>query len=72
MKPPKLPDYAVTGTHMKMIGIGKLYLCLNLLQVSGRHRPLNGRRGAYIHKYRGLDSPMDRLEFSPFCPAFLF
>ena len=37
-----------------MIGVGKLDLGSDLLQIGGGYRALNGRHGSHIHEHRRL------------------
>ena len=59
----------VSGTHMKMIGIGQLHLCPNLFQILCRYRSLNGRDRSHIHKHRCLDRAMHSLKHPSFGSA---
>ena len=45
----------VAGTQVQVIGVGKLNLAADLLQILGAQGALDGTLGAHIHKYGGLD-----------------
>ena len=72
VKPAKLFYHFITRAHMKMIGIGKLYLSSNLMKIHGGHRAFNGADGSYIHKYRGLYGTVDRMKLCSFCTPLCF
>ena len=48
-----------------MIGVGKLDLRADRLEIGGRQCALDGRLRADIHKDRRLDCPMRAAELSP-------
>ena len=62
-------DQLIAGTHMKVVGIGKLYLSTDLTQIIGRNSALNGTYGSYIHENRRLDGSMYRFHLGTFCPS---
>ena len=55
----------VAGTQVQVIGVGKLHLTADVLQVLGAQRALDGTLGAHIHKYGGLDRAVGAGEFAP-------
>ena len=67
---PELPDQLISGTDMKVIGVGQLHLAPDLLQVHGGNRSLYGTHGAYIHKDGRLYDSMDCLHVCRFRPSF--
>ena len=72
MKPAKLFYHFIARAHMKMIGIGKLYLSPNLMKIHGGHCAFDCTDGSYIHKYRGLYCAVDRMKLCPFCTPLCF
>ena len=54
MKSAQLLHHHVARSHMEMIGVGKLDLGSDLLQIGGGYRALNGRHGSHIHEHRRL------------------
>jgi hypothetical protein len=72
MKSTELIDKLVSGTDMKMIGIGKLNLTANFTKILGRDTALNCSASTYVHKYRCLDVAVYGMEYSAASAAFLF
>ena len=72
VKPAKLFYHFIARAHMKMIGIGKLYLSPNLMKIHGGHCAFDCTDGSYIHKYRGLYCAVDRMKLCPFCTPLCF
>ncbi len=72
VEPAQFLYYLVPRADVEMVGVGKLYLCLNLLQILCGHGAFDGCRCAYVHKNRGLDHPVHRMEFAALGTAFLF
>ena len=62
MEAAHLLDQAIPRTDMKMIGVGKLHLAADLLEIPGGERALDGALGADVHENRGLDQAVGRLE----------
>ena len=62
----------VRGPQMQMIGIGKLHLAADGLQILRTQSALDGTLSAHIHKNRGLDNAMSAGEFPTTGLAFGF
>ena len=62
----------VRGAQMQMIGIGKLHLAADGLQILRTQSALDGTLRAHIHKNRGLDNAMSAGEFPTTGLAFGF
>jgi len=67
-----LLDQLVAGTHMKVVGIGKLYLGADLAQVIGRYSAFNSAYSSYIHENRCLDGSMHRCHFGTLRASIFF
>ena len=77
MKTSQLLYHLVARAHMKMIGIGQLYLCTDLMKIHSGNCTFNCCNCSYIHKNRSLDRSVDRLKLAPFrssfcCDQFIF
>ena len=59
----------VSGTNVKMIGIGQFNLCTDLLQICGSHRTLDSCNGTHIHKNRCLNDTMYGFHMCALCSA---
>ena len=57
---------------MEMIGIGKLHLGSDLLQIFCGHSTLDGGSSSYIHKHGRLNYSVNRMEFGTLCTAVFF
>ena len=71
MQASELLHHLVTGSHMKMISVGQLHLCFDLLQILRGHRALNRSDGSHIHENRGLDRSVYGHQLSPLRSSFL-
>ena len=60
----QIPDHIIAGTQMQMIGVAEFHLTFEVFEVIGRDTALDGCRCADIHKGRGLDGAVNRLEFA--------
>ena len=60
----------IPRAHMQVVGIGQLHLRADAHQIFGGHGTFNCPAGSYVHKYRGLDIPMHRMQDAALCPAF--
>ena len=72
VKPSQSLHHFITGTDMQMVSIRKLHLRSDLLQVCCGYRSFDSRCSSYIHKYRGLNDPMYRMQPSPLGKAVSF
>ena len=72
VKPSKFLDQLISCSYMKMIGIGKLYLCADILQIHGGYRTLDSTNCSHVHKHRCLDGSMHRFKLGTFRTAFRF
>ena len=64
MKTAKRFYYMGSWTEAEVIGIGKLYLAANLLEIACRKAALYGSLSSYVHKYGRLRSAMRRCELA--------
>ena len=64
-------DQLVAGAHMEMVGIGKLDLAADGLEIRRRERPLDRALGADVHENRCLYGPVGGCKFAAACAAFL-
>ena len=54
----------ITGSQVEMIGVGKLNLTSDILQIFCTQCTLNGALGTNIHKYRSLHRSVGACEFT--------
>ena len=57
---------------MQMVGIGKFYLCADLLQIHCGNGAFDRGCRPDIHKNRGLDHAMYGVKLTPFCFSISF
>ena len=62
----------ITRSYVKVIGVGQLHLCADLLQILGRYCSLDCCCRSDIHKNRGLYHAMHGVKLTPFCVAISF
>jgi hypothetical protein len=62
MKSAHSVDKVVAGTDVEVIGIGKLYLTVDLLEIHCGDTALNCCGGTNVHKHRGFDRTVDGLK----------
>jgi hypothetical protein len=62
-------DQLISCTHMKMVGIRKLYLGTDLTQIISRNSTFNSTYGSNIHKNRCLDGSVYCFHLGAFCPS---
>ena len=55
-----------------MIGVGKLHLASDILQIFGAESALDGTLGAHVHKDRSLDRAVGAGKFAPAGLSFRF
>ena len=60
MKAAHLPHHIIAGAQMQMVGVGKLDLTAEILQIKGAHAAFDGRLRADVHKDRRLHFPAVR------------
>ena len=58
----QIADHLVAGPHVEMIGIGKLHLRADPLQILRGHGSLDGGNRPHIHENRGLYDPVYSME----------
>jgi hypothetical protein len=63
MKAAKLFYNFISGSHMKVIGIGQLNLGSYRFKINRGHGTLDGSRRTHSHKYRCPDSAMHSKKF---------
>jgi hypothetical protein len=56
---------AVTGTDVKVVGVGKLHLTADFPKIVGGYTASDGGTSTNVHKYGGLDGAVDGLKGSP-------
>ena len=62
----------ISGSHMEMVGVGKLHLRSDAPKIIGGDGALDGRRRAHIHETPASQSPRGRCCISgPLCAAVL-
>ena len=72
MQSSHIPDYLIAGTDMEVIGIAKLHLAVQLLQIQGGNTALDGGGGSHIHKSGSLDGSVDGFKYAPAGGTFCF
>ena len=72
VKSAKFLDQLVSCSYMEMIGIGKLNLSSDILQIHGGYCTLDGSNSSYVHKHRCLDGSMYCLKLGTLGTAFCF
>ena len=55
VKSAHIVDQLIAGTDVQMVGVGKLDLAINGLELHGGYTALDGSAGTHVHKYRRLD-----------------
>ena len=55
-------DQLVAGTNVQVVGIGQLDLAIQLTQLHGVDTALDGGASTYVHKHRGLNIAVYRME----------
>ena len=60
METAHLPHHIIAGAQMQMVGVGKLDLTAEILQIKGAHAAFDGRLRADVHKDRRLHFPAVR------------
>ena len=68
---PQLFHDLVPGPQVQVVGVAQLHLAVQVFQVVGGHRPLDGPGGGYVHKGRGLHRAVDGLKLPPAGAALL-
>ena len=58
-------NHLVAGTQVQVIGVAKLNLSADVLEIKGAEGTLNGALGSHIHENRGLYRAMGTGEFAP-------
>jgi hypothetical protein len=60
METAHITDKSVTGTDVKMVGVGKLDLTVKLIvKLYGRYTALDCGAGTDVHKYGSLNIPVN-------------
>ena len=72
MKAAELFDLLIAGAHVQMVGVGKLHLGTDLLQILGGNGALDGSRCSDVHENGGVNGSVNRFKLSESGFSFLF
>ena len=72
MQAAHIVDQLISRTNVEMVGIGKLHLTIEIHKFRRGNAALDSGAGAYVHKDRGLNIPVNCMENAATCATVFF